>query len=248
MSSENPFKILKISPNSGVDEIKQAFRSLILSAHPDVNHESGSNAATEKLIRAYHNALSEVKKKQQPNKDKIDFSLFELQYEFFFGKTFSFPKTKQDFFRHLVQLLQNIRKIFYSKSDFSFIHTYLAVLIKRLNIKETPTWSGYLRAIFESFDYLLNFRSKTLTQNSDEEYKQEKLRMETIRYFQEVASNSGNYLNFRRSLMLSRDYLLSGCVTAINESSSLDYQQEFFTIMSIISLLGDDEILSEWEL
>ena len=140
MSSENPFKILKISPNSGVDEIKQAFRSLILSAHPDVNHESGSNAATEKLIRAYHNALSEAKKKQQPNKDKIDFSLFELQYEFFFGKSFSFPKTKQDFFRHLVQLLQNIRKIFYSKSDFSFIHTYLMVLIKRLNTNETPTW------------------------------------------------------------------------------------------------------------
>ena len=84
--------------------------------------------------------------------------------------------------------------------------------------------------------------------NSDEEYKQEKLRMETIRYFQDVAANSGNYLNFRRSLMLSRDYLLTGCVTAINESSSLDYQQEFFTIMSIIALLGDEEILSEWEL
>ena len=248
MSSENPFKILKISPNSGVDEIKQAFRSLILSAHPDVNHESGSNAATEKLIRAYHNALSEVKKKQQPNKDKIDFSLFELQYEFFFGKTFSFPKTKQDFFRHLVQLLQNIRKIFYSKSDFSFIHTYLMVLIKRLNTNETPTWNGYLRAIFESFDCLLNFRNRALSANQTEEYKQEKLRMEVIRYFQDVAANSQNYLDFRRSLMMSRDYLITGCVQAINESSLLDYQQEFFTVMSIIALLGEEELLSEWEL
>ena len=80
MSSENPFQVLKISPNSGVDEIKQAFRSLILSAHPDINHESGSNAATEKLINAYHNALSEAEKKQQSNKNKIDLSLFELQY------------------------------------------------------------------------------------------------------------------------------------------------------------------------
>ncbi|MBQ2124854.1 MAG: DnaJ domain-containing protein [Spirochaetales bacterium] len=235
MSSENPFKILKISPNSGVDEIKQAFRSLILSAHPDVNHESGSNAATEKLIRAYHNALSEAKKKQQPNKDKIDFSLFELQYEFFFGKSFSFPKTKQDFFRQVPADLCALRPAFESAcrgpadAGAALLH-------------------GEGLFIFESFDCLLNFRSKTLTKNSDEEYKQEKLRMETIRYFQEVASNSGNYLNFRRSLMLSRDYLLSGCVTAINESSSLDYQQEFFTIMSIISLLGDDEILSEWEL
>ena len=248
MSSENPFQVLKISPNSGVDEIKQAFRSLILSAHPDINHESGSNAATEKLINAYHNALSEAEKKQQSNKNKIDLSLFELQYELFFRKSFRPPKVKQDFFRHLVMLLQDIRKIFYSKSDFSFIHTYLTILIKRLNTNETPTWSGYLRAIFESFDCLLTFRSKTLTVNSDEEYKQEKLRMETIRYFQDVAANSGNYLNFRRSLMLSRDYLLTGCVTAINESSSLDYQQEFFTIMSIIALLGDEEILSEWEL
>ncbi|MCH5150786.1 MAG: J domain-containing protein, partial [Spirochaetales bacterium] len=40
MNSENPFKILKISPSSGVEEIKQAFHSLILSVHPDVNHSS----------------------------------------------------------------------------------------------------------------------------------------------------------------------------------------------------------------
>ena len=72
--------------------------------------------------------------------------------------------------------------------------------------------------------------------------------MEVIRYFQDVAANSQNYLDFRRSLMLSRDYLLSGCVQAINESSLLDYQQEFFTVMSIIALLGEEELLSEWEL
>ena len=82
----------------------------------------------------------------------------------------------------------------------------------------------------------------------NEEYQQEKLRMETIRYFQEIAANSGNYLNFRRSLMTSRDYLLTGCVTAINDSSILHHQQEFFTIMSIIVLLGEEELLSEWEL
>jgi hypothetical protein len=48
--------------------------------------------------------------------------------------------------------------------------------------------------------------------------------------------------------MMSRYYLITGCVQAINESSLLDYQQEFFTVMSIIALLGEEELLSEWEL
>lgn len=245
MNSENPFKILKISPNSGIEEIKQAFHSLILSAHPDVNHNSGSNAETEKLINAYHKALSEAKRKRLP---KFDISLFELQYELIFKKKFQYPKAKQDFFRHLIQILQNVRIFFYDKAEFAFLHSYLMILIKQLNTKETPTWNGCLRAIFESFDCLLNFRSKILSESKNEEYQQEKLRMETIRYFQEIAANSGNYLNFRRSLMTSRDYLLTGCVTAINDSSILHHQQEFFTIMSIIVLLGEEELLSEWEL
>ena len=245
MNSENPFKILKISPNSGIEEIKQAFHSLILSAHPDVNHNSGSNAETEKLINAYHKALSEAKRKRQP---KFDISLFELQYELVFRKKFQYPKAKQDFFRHLIQILQNVRIFFYDKAEFAFLHSYLMILIKQLNTKKTPTWNGCLRAIFESFDCLLNFRSKILSESKNEEYQQEKLRMETIRYFQEIAANSGNYLNFRRSLMTSRDYLLTGCVTAINDSSILHHQQEFFTIMSIIVLLGEEELLSEWEL
>lgn len=245
MNSENPFKILKISPNSGIEEIKQAFHSLILSAHPDVNHNSGSNAETEKLINAYHKALSEAKRKRQ---SKFDISLFELQYELVFRKKIQYPKAKQDFFRHLIQILQNVRIFFYDKAEFAFLHSYLMILIKQLNTKETPTWNGCLRAIFESFDCLLNFRSKILSESKNEEYQQEKLRMETIRYFQEIAANSGNYLNFRRSLMTSRDYLLTGCVTAINDSSILHHQQEFFTIMSIIVLLGEEELLSEWEL
>ena len=248
MSSENPFKVLKISPNSDINKIKQAFRSLVLSTHPDVNHDSNSHADTEKLISAYHKALSEAQKKAQSKKNTFDISLFELQYELFFGKDFQYPKTKRDFFRHLTRLLQNVRNFFYNKSDFAFLHSYLTILIKRLNTKESPTWSGYLRAIFESFDCLLNFRSKTLTLGNDEEYKQEKLRMETIRYFQDIAANSKNYLNLRRSLMLSRDYLITGCVQAINESAILDYQQEFFTVMSIIALLGEEDLLSEWEL
>lgn len=248
MNSENPFKILKISPNSDVEEIKQAFRSLIMTSHPDVNPDLHSNAQTKRLIEAYHKALSEAKKKSQPKKNNFDMSLFELQYELFFGKAFQYPKVKQDFFMHLIQIFENIRNFFYNKSDFTFLHTYLTILIKRLNTKETPTWNGYLRAIFESFDCLLNFRNKTLTSGNEEEYKQEKLRLETIRYFQDIASNSKNYLNFRRSLMLSRDYLITGCVQAINESSVLDYRQEFFTVMSIIALLGEEEILSEWEL
>lgn len=245
MNSENPFKILKISPNSGIEEIKQAFHSLILSAHPDVNHNSGSNAETEKLINAYHKALSEAKRK---HRSKFDISLFELQYELVFKKNFQYPKAKQDFFRHLIQILQNVRIFFYDKAEFAFLHSYLMILIKQLNTKETPTWNGCLRAIFESFDCLLNFRSKILSESKNEEYQQEKLRMETIRYFLEIAANSGNYLNFRRSLMTSRDYLLTGCVTAINDSSILHHQQEFFTIMSIIVLLGEEELLSEWEL
>lgn len=248
MNSENPFKILKISPNSGVEEIKQAFHSLLLSTHPDVNHSSGSNTETEKLITAYHSALAEAKKKLQPKKKTFDISLFELQYELVFKKGFQYPKTKQDFFRHLVQILQNVKLFFYDKADFAFLHNYLTLLIKQLNSKETPAWNGCLRAIFESFDCLLNFRSKILSESKNEEYKQEKLRMETVRYFQNVAADSGNYLNFRHSLIMSRDYLLTGCITAINESSILHHQQEFFTIMSIIALLGEEELLSEWEL
>lgn len=248
MNSENPFKILKISPNSGIEEIKQAFHSLILSAHPDVNHSSGSNAETEKLINAYHKALSEAQRKSQSKKNTLDISLFELQYELAFKKKFLSPKVKKDFFRHLILILQNVRIFFYDKAEFAFLHSYLSILIKRLNTKETPAWNGCLRAIFESFDCLLNFRSKILSEPESDEYKQEKLRMETIRYFQEIAANSGNYLNFRRSLMTSRDYLLTGCITAINDSSILHHRQEFFTIMSIIVLLGEEELLSEWEL
>lgn len=248
MNSENPFKILKISPNSDVEEIKQAFRSLIMTSHPDVNPDLHSNAQTKRLIEAYHKALSEAKKKSQPKKNNFDMSLFELQYELFFKKEFRSPKTKQDFFYNLIQILQSVRMFFYNKSDFAFLHSYLTLLIKRLNTNETPTWNGYLRAIFESFDCLLNFRNRALSANQTEEYKQEKLRMEVIRYFQDVAANSQNYLDFRRSLMMSRDYLITGCVQAINESSLLDYQQEFFTVMSIIALLGEEELLSEWEL
>lgn len=248
MNSENPFKILKISPSSGVEEIKQAFHSLILSVHPDVNHSSGSNTETEKLINAYHNALSEVKKKSRSQKNAFDISLFELQYELVFKKKFQYPKAKEEFFRHLIQILQNVKIFFYDKADFVFLHNYLTILIKQLNTKETPSWNGCLRAIFESFDCLLTFRGKILSESKNEEYKQEKLRMETIRYFQKIAVDSGNYLHFRHSLIMSRDYLLTGCITAINESSILHHQQEFFTIMSIIVLLGEEELLSEWKL
>lgn len=248
MNSENPFKILKISPNSGIEEIKQAFHSLLLSAHPDVNHSDGSNAETEKLINAYHKAISEIQAKSQSKKNTFDVSLFEMQYELVFKRKFQYPKVKKEFFRHLIMILQNVRIFFYNKAEFGFLHNYLTVLIKRLNTKETPTWNGCLRAIFESFDCLLNFRGMILSEPESDEYRHEKLRMETIRYFQEIAASSANYLNFRRSLMTSRDYLLTGCVTAINDSSRLHYRQEFFTIMSIIALLGEEELLSEWEL
>jgi curved DNA-binding protein CbpA len=98
MNSENPFKILKISPNSDVEEIKQAFRSLIMTSHPDVNPDLHSNAQTKRLIEAYHKALSEAKKKSQPKKNNFDMSLFELQYELFLKKSFALLRQNRIFF------------------------------------------------------------------------------------------------------------------------------------------------------
>ena len=75
MKIKNYYKILEISPNSTLEEIKKAFRKLALQYHPDKNKASNAHEKFIEITEAYEVLKDDEKRKEY---DKI--------YHVFFGE------------------------------------------------------------------------------------------------------------------------------------------------------------------
>lgn len=242
----NPFEILNIPAGSDAESIKKAFRELIKKNHPDI--AGGTHDKTASIIEAYHEAIKKRSSPERNAKDKNNsYDLFKLKYEMFFAEQFDLPSSKSAYFTHLKMLMKNIKSFLYSKGDFEFLTDYVNVLISNITAFRDPaivSWADFIYVIFENYRYLLGFRKDILSDKFDnEEYEFEKLRLNIIKYFNNIAS-SKNYIDLRCCVFSEKDILITDCIKAINRTAKLTYRQEIFTLMSIIVLFVEDEFMA----
>lgn len=254
MDSEDPFQILNISRTSNIEEVKKAFRELIHEHHPDHSPRSDSTFLSQKIIDAYHRIIQSLEPNGKDSAKSTESSqkapsLFQTQFEVFFQAKFLSPCKKKDFFLQLILISNHFRSFFYSDKDFSFLKEYLGRLTLALTAFQPERWSGYIQAILDCLKHLLQFRKNALAKElGPDEYKLEKLRLEVIRYFKNIATHANNYMELRQSIFLSKNHLITSCIFALNAASEDNSRQELFTIMSIITLFSEEELIDEWEI
>lgn len=99
------YEILGVPKNASSDQIKEAYRKLVLKYHPDVNRDSKSEMKMQELNEAYA-VLSNPEKRQQ--------------YDMFGPQQFSQRYTEEDIFRgfNFEDILKDLQGNFFGFSDF----------------------------------------------------------------------------------------------------------------------------------
>lgn len=238
----DPFKILNISSDSTLSEIKKAFRNLIMDFHPDLTGDEGSGQKASQVIEAYKSAEKLTVEREREAKRG-----FEQSYKERFGQGFKAPSTVEEFLFYWELLLGRADELFLSASSSGFYLTFTMLLLEAVQDKGLKSEErALLNAVFSSLLYICRSRSSDSRAGSDDEdYVADRVRGEIRDYFKAVLTAS-DYLSFRYNLNSPKEELLKSIYLRHRKVETKQLKEELFASLLLIFVASDERFTELW--
>lgn len=237
----DPFKILNVSPNSTLDEIKKAFRTLIMRLHPDLTGDEEGGQKASLVIEAYKSAEKITVEREGELKRE-----FNRGFQQRFGQTFKEPLDSIDFLLYWELIISRLDELFFSTSGSTF---YLAFAIRLLEALQERGVKGEegggVHALFSSLLYICRARGAGSDRVDGDDYAADRVREEIVGYFKAILSAS-DYLSFRYNLNSPKDELLKTVYLKHGKVKSKGVREELFASLLLIFIASDEQFAELW--
>lgn len=237
----DPFKILNISPDSTLSEIKKAFRALIMTHHPDLTGDERSGQRASRVIEAYKSAEKITTEREREIKQGFEQGFLER-----FQTGFKEPSTIGEFLYYWELFLSKAGELFFSPSGDRFYLAFAMRLLEALShggLKSEE--EALLNALFSSLLYICRARSVERSGTVEEDYASDRVREEIIAYLKALLSAS-DYLSFRYNINSPKEELLKTIYLRHGKVKSKELREELFAALLLIFIVSDQQFSELW--
>lgn len=237
----DPFKILNVSPNSTLDEIKRAFRTLIMRLHPDLTGDEEGGQRASLVIEAYKSAERITVEREGEIKKE-----FNRGFQERFGQAFKEPLDSIDFLFYWELILSRGDELFFSTTGPAFYLAFAMRLLEALQERGVKGEEGaFLHALFSSLLYICRAREAGSDRGDGGDYAADRVREEIVGYFKAIL-NASDYLSFRYNLNSPKDELLKTVYLKHREVSGQGLREELFASLLLIFIASDEQFAELW--